>query len=65
MEGAPLEFSNQLAQYKAEWSAYVNRTESRVGFLKMLKQGTLLLLLACAFLIFYLITCLGQAVSLL
>lgn len=57
------EFASRLAQYKAEWSAYVKRVDARVELLRTLKQGTLLLLLACAFLLYYLISCLEQAIS--
>lgn len=64
MTGATPEFTNRLAQYKAEWEAYVKRVDSRVNLLRTLKQGTLLMLLACAFLLYYLISCLEQAISL-
>ena len=65
MTGTTPDLTKQLAQYKAEWAAYVKRADSRVVLLKTLKQGTLLLLLACAFLLYYLVTCLVQAISLL
>jgi hypothetical protein len=63
MTGATPNLTSQLAQYKAEWSAYVKRMDDRLHLLRTLKQGTELLLLVSAFLVYYLISCLAQAIS--
>lgn len=55
--------TTRLAQYKEEWLAYVKRVDSRLERLETLKQGVELLVLVCAFLFYYLIVCLTQAIT--
>lgn len=63
MLGNTPEFLRLRDQYHAEWSAYAQRQEAGTDVLQKLKQGMELLLLTCAFLAFYLIDCLVQAIS--
>jgi hypothetical protein len=65
MTGATPKDTSLRAQYEAEWSAHVKRLDAKVQLLRTLKLGTELLLLTCAFLLYYLITCMVQAISLL
>jgi len=63
MAGTRPDLTTQLAQYKAEWAVHVKRVDEKIKLLRTLKQGTELLLLASAFLLYYLISCLVQAIS--
>jgi len=63
MLGNNPQFVTVLDQYRAEWSTYAQRVETKVQRLQTLKNGMELLLLTCAFLAYYLIDCMVQAIS--
>lgn len=64
MSASGKEIATLLVQYDQYWSGHVAQIEQKTQLLHTLKQGMELLLLVSSYLVYYLVDCISQVMSL-